>query len=192
MVPAAVVVLQDIPLTANGKARQTWLTGTGILRADITGSDEHGRANPIRHLRPGLGSRAGRVDDGSSTWRDSILSMQVVAAPRAGIVCARVMFRRTDVVRLAQVATVMADGEDGMADDEVPGRGALRSCCGSRALAARSRSSTRRCGAGACRVTQPTTDRAAGLVDRMPCCGCASTTTRRAGCWVPRRDDRRR
>ena len=125
MVPAAVVVLQDIPLTANGK-----LDKRGLPAPEYSDAD-HYRApmSMVEQILSGiyaqvLGVERGGVDDGFfDLGGDSILSMQVVARARAaGIVCRpRDVFVEQTVARLAQVATVMADGEDGMADDEGTG-----------------------------------------------------------------------
>ncbi|ARV85421.1 non-ribosomal peptide synthetase (plasmid) [Mycobacterium intracellulare subsp. chimaera] len=121
MVPAAVVVLQDIPLTANGKLDKRALPAPEYSDVD------HYRAptSMVEQILSGiyaqvLGVERVGVDDGFfDLGGDSILSMQVVARARAaGILCRpRDVFVEQTVARLAQVATVMAGGEDGVVDE---------------------------------------------------------------------------
>ena len=119
MVPAAVIALDELPLTVNGKLN------TRALPAPDYHSGEHYRApgDAVEEILAGiyaqvLGVQRVGVDDSFfDLGGDSILSMQVVARGRA----AGVLFRPRDifveqtVARLARVAGVATD--DDMVDE---------------------------------------------------------------------------
>ncbi|CRZ14438.1 non-ribosomal peptide synthetase PstA [Mycolicibacterium neworleansense] len=122
MVPAAVVVLDALPLTVNGKL------DTRALPAPEYQDAEHYRApeTAVEEVLAGIYAqvlgldRVGVDDSFFDLGGDSILSMQVVARARAcGVVCRpRDIFVEQTVARLALVAGV--DGDDaGPVDDGV-------------------------------------------------------------------------
>ena len=114
MIPAAVVVLDALPLTVNGKLDARALPGPEYVDAD------HYRApaSAIEEVLAGVYAqvlgldRVGVDDSFFDLGGDSILSMQVVARARAaGLTCRpRDIFVEQTVARLAQVAGV-ADGD---------------------------------------------------------------------------------
>ncbi|ATA28872.1 non-ribosomal peptide synthetase 2 [Mycobacterium lepraemurium] len=121
MVPSAVVVLDALPLTVNGKL------DTRALPAP----EYHKRAGqyraPSNHTEEILAGiyaqvlgveRLGVDDSFFDLGGDSILSMQVVARARvAGVICRpRDVFVEQTVARLARVATV-ATGDDDVVDE---------------------------------------------------------------------------
>ena len=122
MVPAAVVVLDALPLTVNGKLDKR------ALPAPEYQAVEHYRApaNAVEEILAGIYAqvlgleRVGVDDSFFDLGGDSILSMQLVARARA----AGVVFRPRDVfveqtvARLAQVASVIGD-EAGVVDEGV-------------------------------------------------------------------------
>ncbi|WP_099038963.1 non-ribosomal peptide synthetase [Mycobacterium neglectum] len=119
MVPAAVVVLETLPLTVNGKLDSRALPAPEFNDADSyrapSGAFEEILAGIYAEV---LGVERVGVDDSFfDLGGDSILSMQVVARARAaGLVCRpRDIFVEQTVGRLAQV-TVFADGEFGAVD----------------------------------------------------------------------------
>ncbi len=114
MVPAAVVVLDALPLTVNGKLDTRALPAPEFNDADSyrapSGAFEEILAGIYAEV---LGVERVGVDDSFfDLGGDSILSMQVVARARAaGLVCRpRDIFVEQTVARLAQV-TVFADGD---------------------------------------------------------------------------------
>ncbi|TPG23981.1 condensation domain-containing protein, partial [Mycolicibacterium hodleri] len=119
MVPAAVVVLDHLPLTVNGK-----LDTHALPPPDYTNA-QHYRAptNAIEDILTGIYTHVLGIDhigiDDSffDLGGDSILSMQVVARARAaGLKCRpRDVFVEQTVARLAQVAEVAVDA--GLVDD---------------------------------------------------------------------------
>ncbi|BCZ24993.1 non-ribosomal peptide synthetase [Mycobacterium senriense] len=121
MVPAAVVVLEGLPLTVNGKL------DVRALPAPEYSDVDHYRApcSAVEEILAGiyaqvLGVQRVGVDDSFfDLGGDSILSMQVVSRARAaGVMCRpRDVFVEQTVARLAQVATVLADGEGGVVDE---------------------------------------------------------------------------
>ena len=108
MVPAAVVVIEALPLTVNGKL------DTRALPAPEYQEVDHYRApgNAIEEILAGIYAqvlgleRVGVDDSFFELGGDSILSMQVVARARAaGVVCRpRDIFVEQTVARLARVA----------------------------------------------------------------------------------------
>ena len=117
MVPAAVVVLEALPLTVNGK----------LDKRALPAPEYHKRAGQYRapsdHTEEVLAGiyaqvlgveRVGVDDSFFDLGGDSILSMQVVARARAaGVVCRpRDVFVEQTVARLARVATDGADEDD--------------------------------------------------------------------------------
>ncbi len=122
MVPAAVVVMDALPMTVNGKLDALALPAPEYEDAD------HYRApgNAIEEILAGiyaevLGVQRVGVDDSFfDMGGDSILSMQVVARARAaGLRCRpRDIFVQQTVARLARVA-VVADVEAGLVDEGI-------------------------------------------------------------------------
>ncbi|WP_232536702.1 non-ribosomal peptide synthase/polyketide synthase, partial [Mycobacterium intracellulare] len=122
MVPSAVVVLDALPLTANGK-----LDTRALPAPDYQGGNGY-RApeNAIEQILAGiyaqvLGVQRVGVDDSFfDLGGDSILSMQVVARARAaGVMCRpRDVFVEQSVARLARVVT-LATGEDDVVDEGI-------------------------------------------------------------------------
>ncbi|BCO84662.1 putative non-ribosomal peptide synthetase [Mycobacterium paraintracellulare] len=121
MVPTAIVVLEAMPLTVNGKL------DVGALPAPEYSDVDRYRApsSAVEEILAGiyaqvLGVQRVGVDDSFfDLGGDSILSMQVVARARAaGVMCRpRDVFVEQTAARLAQVATVVADGEGGVVDE---------------------------------------------------------------------------
>ncbi|WP_237051920.1 phosphopantetheine-binding protein, partial [Mycobacterium avium] len=116
MVPAAVVVLESLPLTVNGK----------LDKRALPAPEYHKRAGqyraPSNHTEEILADiyaqvlgveRVGVDDSFFDLGGDSILSMQVVARARAaGVICRpRDVFVEQTVARLARVASDGADEE---------------------------------------------------------------------------------
>ncbi|KUH89631.1 non-ribosomal peptide synthetase [Mycobacterium sp. GA-1999] len=125
MVPAAVVAIEALPLTVNGKLDKRALPAPEYIDA------EHFRApgNAVEEILAGIYAqvlgleRVGVDDSFFDLGGDSILSMQVVARARAvGLRCRpRDVFVEQTVARLARVAEV-ADGEADVVD---PGIGPI-------------------------------------------------------------------
>ncbi|WP_104183343.1 non-ribosomal peptide synthetase [Mycobacterium avium] len=124
MVPSAVVVLDALPLTVNGKLDTRALpapeySDVDRYRAPVTAIEEI-LADIYAQV---LGVERVGVDDSFfDLGGDSILSMQVVARARAaGVICRpRDVFTEQTVARLARVATVATGDEDVV--DEGTGR----------------------------------------------------------------------
>ena len=122
MVPAAVMVLEALPLTVNGKLDVRALPAPEYQRAE----QYRAPANAVEEVLAGifgqvLGLERVGVDDSFfELGGDSILSMQVVARARAaGVLCRpRDVFVEQTVARLARVAGV-ADGEAGPVDEGI-------------------------------------------------------------------------
>ncbi|WP_420029266.1 amino acid adenylation domain-containing protein [Mycobacterium intracellulare] len=122
MVPSAVVVLDALPLTANGK-----LDTRALPAPDYQGGNGY-RApeNAIEQILAGIYAqvlgveRVGVDDSFFDLGGDSILSMQVVARARAaGVMCRpRDVFVEQSVARLARVVT-LATGEDDVVDEGI-------------------------------------------------------------------------
>ncbi|MDM4142335.1 non-ribosomal peptide synthetase, partial [Mycobacterium sp. FLAC0960] len=118
MVPAAVVTLDALPLTVNGKL------DTRALPAPDYGSNAYrAPADAIEEILAGIYAQAlgvervGVDDSFFDLGGDSILSMQVVARARAaGVMCRpRDIFVEQTVARLARVVTLVS-AEDDAAD----------------------------------------------------------------------------
>ena len=148
MVPAAVVVLEALPLTANGKLDTRALPAPEYADADRYRAP----ASAIEEILAGIYAevlgldRVGVDDSFFELGGDSILSMQVVARARAaGLTCRpRDIFVEQTVARLARVAGV-ADGADGVVDEGIgPVLATPIMLLAGRAWMARSSSSTRR------------------------------------------------
>jgi amino acid adenylation domain-containing protein/non-ribosomal peptide synthase protein (TIGR01720 family) len=120
MVPAAVVVIDAIPLTVNGKLDTRALPAPGYQ----DGGQYQAPADAVEEILAGiyaqvLGLEQVGVDESFfELGGDSILSMQVVARARAaGVLCRpRDVFAEQTVARLARVARV-ADTDTGHVDD---------------------------------------------------------------------------
>ncbi len=122
MVPAAVVVLDKLPLTVNGK-----LDTRALPAPDYCDGDRYrAPATAVEEILAGIYAqvlgleRAGVDDSFFDLGGDSILSMQVVARARAaGLTCRpRDIFVEQTVARLAGVAGV-AGGPGGLIDEGV-------------------------------------------------------------------------
>ena len=121
MVPSAVVALDALPLTVNGKL------DTGALPApEYTVSRYRAPGDAIEEILAGIYAqvlgleRVGVDDSFFDLGGDSILSMQVVARARAaGVMCRpRDVFVEQTVGRLARVVT-LATGEDDVLDEGI-------------------------------------------------------------------------
>ncbi|BBX12049.1 hypothetical protein MNVM_11300 [Mycobacterium novum] len=144
MVPAAIVVVQHLPLTVNGKLDRDALPVPqyhgGRYRAPVTAVEI--LAGIYAQV---LGVERVGVDDSFfDLGGDSILSMQVVARARAaGVLCRpRDVFVEQSVARLARVATV-GGGVGGVADEGWGRWRRLRSWSGCVVSAVRCSGSTR-------------------------------------------------
>ncbi len=122
MVPAAVVVLDALPLTVNGKLDTRALPAPEYADVDRYRAP----ANAVEEILAGIYAqvlgleRVGVDESFFELGGDSILSMQVVARARAaGLVCRpRDIFVEQTVAGLARVAGV-ADGEGGPVDEGI-------------------------------------------------------------------------
>ena len=122
MVPTAVVVLDALPLTVNGKLDTRALPAPEYTDADRYRAPE----SAVEEILAGIYAqvlgleRVGVDDSFFELGGDSILSMQVVARARAaGLVCRpRDVFVEQTVARLSRVARVV-DGETGVVDEGV-------------------------------------------------------------------------
>ncbi len=122
MVPAAVVVLDALPLTVNGKLDKRALPAPEYQSLD----SYRGPSDAVEEILAGVYAqvlgvdRVGVDDSFFELGGDSILSMQVVARARAaGVVCRpRDVFVEQTVARLARVVTVV-DDEAGLVDEGV-------------------------------------------------------------------------
>ena len=122
MIPAAVVVLNALPLTTNGKLDIRALPAPEYPAADQYRAPD----SAVEEMLAGIYAqvlgvdRVGVDDSFFDLGGDSILSMQVVARARAaGLTCRpRDIFVEQTVARLARVAKV-TDGEDGPIDEGI-------------------------------------------------------------------------
>ena len=122
MVPAAVVVLDALPLTVNGK-----LDIRALPAPEYSDADQYrAPTDAVEEILAGIYAqvlgleRVGVDDSFFDLGGDSILSMQVVARARAaGLQCRpRDIFVEQTVARLARVAGV-ADGAAGVVDEGI-------------------------------------------------------------------------
>ncbi|WP_156660754.1 non-ribosomal peptide synthetase, partial [Mycobacterium sp. 852002-10029_SCH5224772] len=121
MVPSAVIALDALPLTVNGK-----LDKRALPAPEYSASRYRAPSDAIEEILAGiyaqvLGVDGVGVDDSFfDLGGDSILSMQVVARARAaGVMCRpRDVFVEQTVARLARVVT-LATGEDDVADEGI-------------------------------------------------------------------------
>ncbi|RAV13557.1 non-ribosomal peptide synthetase [Mycolicibacterium sp. GF69] len=122
MVPAAVIALDELPLTSNGKLDKR------ALPAPEYRDDDRYRApaTAVEEILSGIFAqvlgveRVGVDDSFFELGGDSILSMQVTARARAaGVLCRpRDLFVEQTVARLARVAR-LADGESAVVDEGI-------------------------------------------------------------------------
>jgi glycopeptidolipid biosynthesis protein len=123
MVPAAIVVLETLPLTSNGKLDTRALPAPEYQGV---GTDYRAPATAIEEILAGIYAqvlgveRVGVDDSFFDLGGDSILSMQVVARARAaGVLCRpRDIFVEQTVAKLAAVATVVG-GEAAVVDEGI-------------------------------------------------------------------------
>ncbi|ORA20731.1 non-ribosomal peptide synthetase [Mycobacterium arosiense] len=122
MVPTAVMVLDTLPLTGNGK-----LDKRALPSPEYAASEYRAPADAIEEILADIYAqvlgveRVGVDDSFFDLGGDSILSMQVVSRARAaGVICRpRDIFVEQTVARLARVSEVAADGELGVADEGI-------------------------------------------------------------------------
>ncbi|OBB95586.1 non-ribosomal peptide synthetase [Mycobacterium sp. 852002-40037_SCH5390672] len=122
MVPTAVMVLDTLPLTGNGK-----LDKRALPSPEYAASEYRAPADAIEEILADIYAqvlgveRVGVDDSFFDLGGDSILSMQVVSRARAaGVICRpRDVFVEQTVARLARVSEVAADGELGVADEGI-------------------------------------------------------------------------
>ncbi|MGV0160184.1 amino acid adenylation domain-containing protein [Mycobacterium colombiense] len=122
MVPTAVMVLDALPLTGNGK-----LDKRALPSPEYAASEYRAPADAIEEILADIYAqvlgveRVGVDDSFFDLGGDSILSMQVVSRARAaGVICRpRDIFVEQTVARLARVSEVAADGELGAADEGI-------------------------------------------------------------------------
>ena len=123
MVPAAIVVLESLPLTVNGK-----LDSRALPAPEYQDAEQYrGSTNPIEEVLASIFAevlgveRVGIDDSFFDLGGDSILSMQVVARARAaGVLCRpRDIFVEQTVAGVARVADVVVDGDRGPTDEGI-------------------------------------------------------------------------
>ncbi|WP_343243644.1 non-ribosomal peptide synthase/polyketide synthase [Streptomyces sp. SID13726] len=124
MVPAAVVVLDRLPLLSNGKLDRSALPAPDFTAAGGGRAPENDTERTLRDLFAdalGLPAEAvGTDDDFFSFGGDSIIAMQLVARARAGglRITPRQLFQHRTVAALAAVAvTLAADERHAVHDD---------------------------------------------------------------------------
>ncbi|WP_439117402.1 amino acid adenylation domain-containing protein [Mycobacterium marseillense] len=123
MVPAAVVVIDALPLTANGK-----LDIRALPAPEYTAGAYRAPADAVEEILAGIYAqvlgveRVGVDDSFFDLGGDSISSLQVVAHARAaGVMCRpRDVFVEQTVTRLARVATVITGDDDAVDDGAGP------------------------------------------------------------------------
>ena len=123
MVPVAVVVVEALPLTVNGKLDRRALPAPEYQDVERYRAPESAVEEVLAAIYADvLGLERVGVDESFfDLGGDSILSMQVVSRARAaGVVCrARDVFVEQTVAGLARVAVVAADGEAGHVEDVI-------------------------------------------------------------------------
>src|SRR6202012_5827789 len=121
MVPTAVVVLDALPLTVPGQ-----LDARALPAPENSDVDQYrAPSSAVEEILAGIYAqvlgveRVGVDDSFFDLGGESFLSMQGVARARAaGVICRpRDIFVEQSVARLAQVATVGVDGQDGVVDE---------------------------------------------------------------------------
>src|SRR5690606_6638474 len=130
MVPAAIVMLDALPLTVNGKLDTRALPAPEYRSA---AADYRPPSTPTEKILAGIFAevlgveRVGVDDSFFDLGGDSILSMQVVARARAaGVQCRpRDIFVHQTVGAVAEVAENVAENTDGQADVADDGTGAV-------------------------------------------------------------------
>ncbi|TQC38943.1 amino acid adenylation domain-containing protein, partial [Rhodococcus sp. WS4] len=126
MVPSAVVVLDEIPLSASGKLDRTALPEPvfepKVFKAPTTGT-EHLIAEVFADVL-GL-EHVGADESFFALGGDSIVSIQLVSRAKArGVVFSpRDVFERKTVAGLAEVAVLTEDAGDAVVLEELPGGG---------------------------------------------------------------------
>jgi amino acid adenylation domain-containing protein/non-ribosomal peptide synthase protein (TIGR01720 family) len=124
MVPAAIMVLDEFPITVNGK-----LDRAALPAPDFAGlATSRGPATPVEQLLCDLFAevlgleRVGAEDSFFALGGDSIMSMQVVSrARREGVVITpREVFELQTVAELAKVARAVAELPAGAAEADAP------------------------------------------------------------------------
>ncbi|SON60449.1 Linear gramicidin synthase subunit D [Mycobacterium simulans] len=121
LVPAAVVVLDELPLTVNGKLDIRALPAPDYGEVDLYRAP----SNAVEEILAGIYAqvlgveRVGVEESFFDLGGDSILTIQVVARARAaGVVCRpRDLFAEQTVAGLARVTGVAGDDGDGWIDD---------------------------------------------------------------------------
>ncbi|MGD1344654.1 amino acid adenylation domain-containing protein [Mycobacterium seoulense] len=121
LVPAAIVVVDALPMTVNGK-----LDSRALPAPDYTTEHYRAPATPVEEILAGIYAqvlgleRVGIDDSFFDLGGDSILSMQVVAHAReAGLSCRpRDIFVEQTVARLARIAGITA-GHDAVIDEGI-------------------------------------------------------------------------
>ncbi|OQR64135.1 non-ribosomal peptide synthetase [Streptomyces maremycinicus] len=127
MVPAAVVVLERLPLLSNGKLDRAALPAPDFTVAGGGRAPENEAERTLRDLFAdalGLPAEAvGTDDDFFAFGGDSIVAMQLVARARAGglRVTPRQVFRHRTVAALATVAVPLGAGEGHAVHDDGTG-----------------------------------------------------------------------
>ncbi|MCV7396002.1 amino acid adenylation domain-containing protein [Mycobacterium paraseoulense] len=121
LVPAAIVAVDALPMTVNGK-----LDSRALPAPDYTTEHYRAPATPVEEILAGIYAqvlgleRVGIDDSFFDLGGDSILSMQVVAHARdAGLSCRpRDIFVEQTVARLARIAGI-TDGHDAVIDEGI-------------------------------------------------------------------------
>ncbi|MEE2048157.1 AMP-binding protein, partial [Nocardiopsis tropica] len=116
MVPSAVVVLESLPLTANGKVDHRALPAPPARTVDYVRPREGAEHAAAEEFAAALGlERVGARDDFFALGGDSILSIQAVSRARAAGVelTSRDVFSHPSVAALAEVARVRPTGPAG-------------------------------------------------------------------------------
>ncbi|MEU9387563.1 AMP-binding protein, partial [Streptomyces sp. NPDC048279] len=127
MVPAAVVVLERLPLLSNGKLDRAALPAPDFTAAGGGRAPENDTEHTLRDLFAdilGLPAAAvGTDDDFFANGGDSIVAMQLVARARSGglRITPRQVFRHRTVAALAAVAVPLGAGERHATHDDGTG-----------------------------------------------------------------------
>ena len=149
MVPAALVVLDRLPLTANGKLDRRALPAPDFRPSEV----QRGPLTPQEEMLCALFAevlgleRVGIDDNFFALGGDSIMSIQLVSRARqAGLaITARAVFEHGTVAGLAAAATLIEEAPPARRMSPLAHCRRHRSCAGWRNAAGRSSASTRRC-----------------------------------------------